>query len=95
MSYHPDLTHGRTRTGAGTAANGSNGDGDQPDDQPPSDPGPAATSAEPALLAPSQPFGMNGATTSGGVSGGVGEVAGSSAAAGGAEAAAAVPIVPV
>jgi type IV secretion system protein TrbL len=98
MSYHPDLTHGRTRTGGGTAANGSgpNGDGDQPDDQLPSDPGRAATSAEPALLAPSQPFGMNGATKSGGVSSGVGEVAGSSAAAaGGAEAAAAVPIVPV
>jgi len=97
MSYHPDLTHGRTRTGGGTAANGSgpNGDGDQPDDQLPSDPGPAATSAEPAPLTPSQPFGMNGATTTGGVSGGVGEVAGSSAAAGGAEAAAAVPIVPV
>ena len=93
MSYHPDLTHGRTRTGGGTAANGRgrNGDGDQPDDQLPSDPGPA----EPAPLAPSQPFGMNGATRSGGVSGGVGEVAGSSAAAGGAEAAAAVPIVPV
>ena len=69
MSYHPDLTHGRSRTGGRTtAANGSgpNGDGDQPDDQLPSDPGPAATSAEPAPLAPSQPVGMNGATTSGG-----------------------------
>jgi len=97
MSYHPDLTHGRTRTGGGSAGNGRGpiGDGDQPDDQLPSDPAPAATSAELAPLAPSQPVGMNGATTSGGVSGGVGEVAGSSAAAGGAEAAAAVPIVPV
>src|SRR5215218_1039192 len=57
MSYHPDLAHGRTRTGGATAANGSNGDGDQPDDQPPSDPGPAATSAEPVAPAPSQPFG--------------------------------------
>jgi type IV secretion system protein TrbL len=84
MSYHPDLTHGRTRTGGGTAANGScpKSDGDQPDDQLPSDP-----------LAASQPIGMNGATTSAGVSGGVG--AGSGAAAGGAEAAAAVPVVPV
>jgi hypothetical protein len=96
-SYHPDLTYGSPRTGGGTAANGRglNGDGDQPDDQLPSDPGPAATSAEPAPLAPSQPFGMNGATTSGGVSGGVGEVAGAGTTAGGAEAAAAVPIVPV
>jgi hypothetical protein len=97
MSYHPDLTHGRTHTGGGTTANGTGpkSDGDQPDDQLPSDPGRAATSAEPAPLAPSQPFGINGATTRGGVNGGVAEVAGSSAAAGGAEAAAAVPIVPV
>jgi type IV secretion system protein TrbL len=93
MSYHPDLTHGRTRGGGGTAANGRgpNGDGHLPDDQLPSDPGPA----EPAPPAPSQLVGMNGATRSGGVSGGVAKVAGSSAAAGGAEAAAAVPIVPV
>src|SRR5215218_2510778 len=50
MSYHPDLTHGRSRTGGATAANGTGpkSDGDQPDDQLPSDPGPAATSAEPA-----------------------------------------------
>jgi hypothetical protein len=100
MSYHPDLTHGRTRTDGGTAANSSDAgrahDGDQPDDQLPSDPGPATTSAEPAPPAPSQPLGMNGATRSGGVSGGVGEVAGSTgAAASGPEAAAAVPIVPV
>jgi TrbL/VirB6 plasmid conjugal transfer protein len=97
MSYHPDLSHRQTRTD-GRAANGSDsnhdGDGDRPDDQL-RDPGPAATSAEPAPLAPSKPFGMNGATTSGGVSGGVAEVGGSGAAAGGAEAAAAVPIVPV
>jgi type IV secretion system protein TrbL len=95
MSYHPDLNWDRNRTGgsAGNVADpGHDGLSEQPDQGMPDDPGPPVTSAEPALPTRSRPPNLAGPTNGGGLGG---EVGGTSAAAGGAEAAAAVPIVPV
>jgi hypothetical protein len=97
MSYHPDLTSDRSRTGGSTAnANhpGHDGPNEQPDQGMPNDPRPAVTSAEPALPTRSLRPNQVGPTNGGGLGGGAGE-AGGSAAGGAAEAAAAVPIVPV
>jgi hypothetical protein len=91
MSYHPELTRDRSRTGDSTANASNPGNGgpnEQPDQGVPNDPGPALTSADPAPPAPAPS-----PTNSGGLGGGAGEAGGS--AAGGTEAAAAVPIVPV
>jgi type IV secretion system protein TrbL len=92
MSYHPDLSRDRSRTGDSTAnANdpGHDGPNEQPDQGMPNDPRLAVTSADPAPPAPAPS-----STNRGGLGGGAGE-AGGSAAGGAAEAAAAVPIVPV
>lgn len=91
MSYHPDLSRDRSRTGGSTANTndpGHDGPNEQPDQDVPNDPRLAVTSAHPALPAPA-PSSTNG----GGLGGGAGEAGGS--AGGAAAAAAAVPIVPV
>jgi hypothetical protein len=100
MSYHPDLSRDRSRTG-GSRPNasdpGHDGPNEQPDQGMPNDPRLAVTSADPAppTPAPSSTSGGGLASTNGGgLGGGAGE-AGGSAAGGAAEAAAAVPIVPV
>ena len=71
MSYHPDLTpwphpHGGGDRGQRPAAPTATAPTSQPIRACPVTREPAATSADPAPPAPSQPIGRNGATTSGG-----------------------------